>query len=70
MLSRSEMRMHAQAARNGWETPVERRRQAVRDVQAVLDSADASERETETARSTMTALEEAGWTADMEDLVQ
>jgi hypothetical protein len=43
MLTRSEMRRLAQAARNGWSTPIEQRRQAVAGVPAVQTHSRACE---------------------------
>ena len=70
MLSRRDLRMLATAARRGYDTPVDRRRKAVQDVQDVLNSAEAGERLVETARATKNVLEEAGWVAAAENVVQ
>jgi hypothetical protein len=53
--------MLMQAARNGWDTPDARQAKAFADCREVLNSADATERETETALAAINAFEAAGW---------
>jgi hypothetical protein len=61
MISRGDMRMLMQAARNGWDTPNERQYKAFADCREVLNSAEATERECETALAAVNTFEEAGW---------
>jgi hypothetical protein len=65
MLSRSDMRQFAQAARNNWPTPVEKRREAVTQVRDVINS-DAAPHLVETAMSTLAVLKQNGWVEDAE----
>ena len=61
MISRSDMRMLITAAKRGNDTPVEQQIRAFADVREVLNSADSTERECETALATINDMEAAGW---------
>ena len=62
MVSRTQMRDYQRAARQEWGSPTVMRRRAVANVQEVIDSPNATDREKRTAREVMRDLELAGWT--------
>jgi len=60
-MTRSDMRILIRAARQHWPTPTEKRRQAVRRVQQILDDPETTNVHRATALQTMSVFKAAGW---------